>query len=309
MRILVTGGAGFIGSHLVDALLARGDTVRVLDNFSTGHRENLRTATEAELLTGDINDFAMVDRASTGVDCVYHLAALTSVQRSVEHPMESFTNNTLGTFNVFEAARRRGVKRLVYASSAAVYGENPNLPLREAETPDPLSPYALDKVYAEQLAAVYARRYGLDATGLRFFNVYGPRQDPASMYSGVISIFVARLLRGAPLTVFGDGEQSRDFVYVGDVVRAAVTAGSCDLEGARVFNIAGGRAVTLRSLIATLEKILSVGATLEHMPSRPGDIRHSLASIDAARSLLDWQPECGLEQGLRHLCAGETRSG
>ncbi|HIQ02466.1 MAG TPA: SDR family NAD(P)-dependent oxidoreductase, partial [Anaerolineales bacterium] len=250
---LVTGGAGFIGSHLVEALVARGERARVLDDFSTGRWENLAAVTgQVEVIEGDVRDRAAAARAVDGVEVVIHLAAIPSVQASVEDPQRVMAVNCTGTLNLLEAARAAGVRRFVFASSAAVYGDQTDLPLREDLPPDPLSPYAASKAAGEALCRAYFASYGLPTVVLRFFNVYGPRQDPRSPYSGVISIFVERMRQGLPPVIYGDGEQTRDFVYVGDVVEAVVRAAEREEAVGEVFNIAGGRQTSVLELVKVL---------------------------------------------------------
>ncbi len=302
---LVTGGAGFIGSHLVRALLHGGARVRVLDNLSGGSLDNLAEVAHAvEIIQGDIRNVAQVRKAVDGVDGIFHLAALVSVPRSVEHPEESFSNNVTGSFNVFEAARLAGNIPVVFASSAAVYGDNERLPLSENETPRPMTPYACDKHYAETLATTYAESYGLSSTGLRFFNVYGERQDPASSYSGVISIFIDRMLQGKPLQVYGDGEQSRDFVYAGDVADAMIRAMQCCCAGFSRFNVGSGTRITINELIELLTRLHGKSAeVVRYLESRSGDIVHSQADILAIRKAIGWQPMTSNEAGLARLMA------
>ena len=254
-----------------------------------------------EVIEGDIRQPAVVAQAVHAVDGVFHEAAMVSVPKSVEQPDLSFDINVKGTFNVFEAARKAGVKRVVYASSAAVYGNNDRLPLAETETPKPLSPYGLDKLYNEQLGALYQSLYGREMFALRYFNVFGPRQDPKSPYSGVISIFVDRLKAGEDPTIFGDGEQTRDFVYVGDVVRANLLAMFGEYRGFRVFNVGSGRKTSLNELFAYLKEITQSPATPRYAEARVGDIRHSLANISAIQKELIYTPDFSLAEGLRAL--------
>ncbi len=310
MRLLVTGGAGFIGSHLVERLLAEGHTVRVLDDFSTGRRENLAFATPGaalEVVTGDIRDARVMADAVAGMDGVFHEAALVSIPRSVEAPELSSDINALGTVRVFDAARRAGVRRIVFASSAAVYGDTATVPVGEQAPTVPVSPYGLDKLYAEQAAALQHALHGLAAVPLRYFNVFGPRQDPASPYSGVISIFVARLLAGAPITIFGDGEQTRDFVYVADVVEANMLAMFQSYGGPSPLNVGGGGRTTLNALAATLGEILGVTPAITHASPRAGDIRHSGADITAIRAALGYAPRWTIRAGLDALVGAHRR--
>jgi nucleoside-diphosphate-sugar epimerase len=304
MRFLVTGGAGFIGSHIVERLLGDGHAVRILDDFSTGRRENLtfaRPGMPVELVEGDIRDAKTVAGAVTGVDGVFHEAAMVSVPRSVLQPELSCDINALGTARVLDAARVAGVRRVVYASSAAVYGETTAQPLSEREPPRPVSPYGLDKLYTEQLGALYHALHGLETVPLRYFNVFGPRQDPSSTYSGVISIFAARFLAGEAVTIFGDGEQTRDFVYVADVVEANVRAMLGPYAGPRPFNVGGGGVTTLQTLAAMIADIAGVRPRITYAPSRAGDIRHSQADISAIKASLGFIPQWTVRSGLEAL--------
>jgi nucleoside-diphosphate-sugar epimerase len=306
MRVLVTGGAGFIGSHLVERLLAEGHTVRVLDDFSSGRRENLvfaRASPALDVVAGDIRDARTVRDAVADVDAVFHEAALVSVPRSVEAPELSCDINAHGTARVLDAARRAGVRRIVFASSAAVYGDTSRLPVSERDPVRPLSPYGLDKLYTEQLAALHHALYGLEAVPLRYFNVFGPRQDPSSAYSGVISIFVTRLLAGAPLTIHGDGEQTRDFVYVADVVDANMRAMSGRYVGPAPLNVGRGGRTSLNALAAMLGEIIGVTPAITRAAPRPGDIRDSEADITHIREALGYEPRWTVRAGLEALVA------
>jgi len=306
MRVLVTGGAGFIGSHLVERLLVEGHAVRVLDDFSSGRRENFAFAKPSaalEVIEGDIRDAHSVETAVAGVDGVFHEAALVSVPRSVEDPELSCAVNAHGTVRIFDAARRARVRRIVFASSAAVYGDTATLPVTESEPVRPLSPYGLDKRYTEQLAVLHHALYGLETVPLRYFNVFGPRQDPSSPYSGVISIFVSRLLAGAPITMHGDGEQTRDFVYVDDVVQANMRAMFAPYAGPSPFNVASGSRTTLNALAALLGEIIGVEPSIVRGPARAGDIRHSAANISAIRRALAYDPRWTTRAGLEALVA------
>lgn len=303
MRFLVTGGAGFIGSHIVEALLRRKHQVRVLDDFSTGKRENLPNHPDLEILEGDICETHAVSTASAGVDGVFHEAALVSVPKSVENPHYSFEVNARGTFNILRGARDAAVQRVILASSAAVYGDSTELPLVESLPPRPLSPYGLDKLSGEQMGRLYSSLYGQEILALRYFNVFGPRQDAASPYSGVISIFVDCLRTGRAPTIFGDGEQTRDFVYVGDVVDANLRAMFSDYSGFRVFNVAGGHPTSLNDLFRELQKLTGTSVTPTYAPSRAGDIRHSLADISLIQRELGYAPAFTLSEGLRLLIA------
>ena len=301
-RWLVTGGAGFIGSHLVEALVANGEQVQVLDNFSTGRWENLSAVRDrAEVIEGDVRDPQAVRRAINGVEVVAHLAAVVSVERSLQNPQETMDVNTEGTLNFLEAARRVGVSRFLFASSAAVYGDHSELPLREDLPLRPLSPYAASKVAGEALCHAYRAAYGLPTVILRFFNVYGPRQDPHSPYSGVISIFVGRMLQGLPPIVYGDGLQTRDFVYVGDVVAALIRAGEGDGAAGAVVNIARGEETGVLRLVTLLNQALGTALEPEFAPPRAGEIRRSAGDPRRAQAVLGWQPTVGLAEGLSRL--------
>ena len=306
MRFLVTGGAGFIGSHLVERLLADGHAVRVLDNFSAGHRDNLAFAKPGallEVIEGDIRDATAVEGAVAGMDGIFHEAALVSVPRSVELPELSCDINAHGTARVLDAARRAGVRRVVYASSSAVYGDTTTLPIPERAPVQPLSPYGLDKLYTEHLGALHHTLYGLETVPLRYFNVFGPRQDPSSPYSGVISIFVTRLLAGGPLTIYGDGEQTRDFVYVADVVEANMRGMLGRYAGPAALNVGGGSRTTLNGLAAMLGEIVGVTPRVVHAAARTGDIRHSQGDIAAIGAALGYAPRWTVRDGLEALVA------
>lgn len=298
MNILVTGGCGFIGSHVVDALIARGDAVTVLDDLSSGRRENLNPA--ATLAVGDVADSALVTRLVQQSDAIIHLAAIASVQRCEAEPERTARTNVTGTENIFKAVGTRQIP-VVYASSAAVYGDNPNLPLAESTRPQPLGNYGEQKLENERIAARFA--YAVPSTGLRFFNVYGPRQDPRSPYSGVISIFAARAKAGEPLTFFGDGEQTRDFIYVGDIVRLILAALAHATTGARVLNGCTGRATHLNQLAARIGEALGKPITATHAAARTGDIRHSLGDPSLAQASLDFEASTTLVDGLKALVA------
>lgn len=297
---LVTGGAGFIGSHLVEGLLARGYQVRVLDNFATGRRENLaHVKDKIEVIEGDMQNLTTVRTAMRRVDLVFHQAALPSVERSVKNPLESNAVNTLGTLNVLLAARDANVKRVIYASSSAVYGNTPTLPKDEAMTPDPLSPYAISKLAGEHYAKIFKQLYGLPAVSLRYFNVFGPRQDPTTQYAGVIAKFTTCALEGKPYPVFGDGEQSRDFTYVENVVLANLAAAEVELKDAPVLNIAYGSRTTLNQIIAMLNELTHQKLAAHYGPERAGDVRHSQANIERAKETLDYAPPVDVREGLR----------
>lgn len=300
MRFLVTGGAGFIGSNIVEELLQRGEQVRVLDNFSTGKRENLAAFQEhIELVEGDLRDLATVRRAVAGMDYVLHQAAIPSVPRSVDDPLENDLVNVVGTLNLLVAARDAGVKRVVFASSCAVYGDDPILPKREDMLPQPKSPYAASKLAREHYCRAFSEVYGLETVALRYFNVFGPRQDPASDYAAVIPLFVTRLLRGQAPTIHGDGLQSRDFVYVANVVQANWLAATTPGIAGRVFNIAYGKRCTLLDLSDILNDILGTRIAPLHDDPRPGDVRHSQADISAAQRALGYRVVVDFAEGLR----------
>ncbi|MGH8502889.1 MAG: NAD-dependent epimerase/dehydratase family protein [Gammaproteobacteria bacterium] len=311
-KVLVTGGAGFIGSHSVDALLAKNIPVRALDNLSSGRRENLPLGhPRLELMTGDIRDAAQVKLAMQGCSHCLHLAAQVSVTQSLAEPRASADTNVLGFVTVLEAARAARMRRFVYASSAAVYGDPHELPLTEDAGLDPLSPYGLEKLINERYADLYRRLYGLSAFGLRYFNVFGPRQDPQSPYAGVIALFAKRLESGQTLTVFGDGQQTRDFVFVGDVARTNVAA--LENEAAGICNVATGHSVSLLTLIDTLGRLYGAEPEIDFLPPRHGDIQRSAADPSHLHRLLGIRAGTTLEQGLRTLlpdgafCPPETR--
>ncbi|MEO8714104.1 MAG: NAD-dependent epimerase/dehydratase family protein [Acetobacteraceae bacterium] len=297
---LVTGGCGFIGSHLADALLARGHAVRVLDDLSSGKRSNIPDA--AELIVGNVSDAATVARALHGVDGCFHLAAIASVDRCNQDWPGTHRVNLSGTIAVLDAARKAAIP-VVYASSAAVYGDNPALPLAEDALTRPLSAYGADKLGCELHARAAGLVHAVPTTGLRFFNVYGPRQDPLSPYSGVISIFCERLRAGRQVTVFGDGGQTRDFVFVADVVRALLAGLRAASREARVFNVCTGRATSLLDLVATLARTLGVSPDILFGPERPGDVRASLGDPKAARAALGFTAETRLPEGLASTLA------
>jgi len=300
-KTLVTGGAGFIGSNLTEALLRKGHEVRVLDNFSTGKRENLifdEAYSTLQIIEGDITQPLLCQSAMRGVDTVFHLAALPSVQLSVDDPFTSNRVNVEGTLNVLIAAKGAGVRRVIYASSCAVYGNTPALPKQEDMTPCPPSPYALQKYIGERYSRLFSDLYHLETVSLRYFNVFGPKQDPASVYSAVIPRFIVALLHpGAPV-VFGDGEQSRDFVYVGDVVRANLLAMSRGPLKGDVINVASGKAFSLNQLLSLLSEILQRKIPAVYQASREGDVRHSWGDIQKARQVLSYEPRIGIKAGL-----------
>ena len=298
---LVTGGAGFIGSHIAEALVKRGDRVRVLDNFMTGKRENLMHLTgKIEFIEADIRDYAATRQAMENVNVVFHEAAIPSVPRSVADPQLSHDVNVNGTFNVLMAARDAGVKRLVFAASSSAYGDTEVLPKTETMTPNPLSPYAAAKLVGELYCQTFTRVYGLETVALRYFNVFGPRQDPTSPYSGVISKFTTALLANETPTIFGDGEQSRDFTYIANVVDANLRAAESPDAVGHVMNLGIGERITLNQLLAELQNVIGTNLKPEYKETRAGDVRHSLADISRAETLLGYRPLVGLAEGLKH---------
>ncbi len=299
---LVTGGGGFIGSNIVEELLRRGENVRVLDNFSTGKRENLLPfLNKVELVEGDIRSYHIVRAAVEGVDFILHQAALPSVPRSINDPLTTNEVNVVGTLNILNAAKDVGVKRIVYASSSSIYGDLETMPKTEEMLPKPLSPYAVSKLAGEKYCQVFTRLYGLETVALRYFNVFGPRQDPTSQYSAVIPKFVKMIQHGDPPTVFGDGEQSRDFTFVQNVVHANLLACGEGLEelSGEVFNIAYGKRVTINNLVKRINRILGTEIQPTYANPRPGDVKHSLANIGKARQFLGYEPEIDFEDGLK----------
>ena len=297
---LVTGGAGFIGSNLVDELLRRGHRVRVLDNLSTGRPENLAAVRERiDFFNADICNLETIRPCFAGVDYVLHLAALPSVPRSVADPISANRVNIEGTLNVLLAAREAGVKRVVFAASSAAYGDNPILPRVESHEPRPLSPYALTKVAGEYYCQIFTRLYGVEAVALRYFNIFGPRQDPHSQYTGVLSKFITAYIKGTTPTIFGDGEQSRDFTYIDNVVDATLRACIAPDAPGKVINVGVGGRFTLNQTIALLDQIFGKQVTPRYDPPRSGDVLHSQADISLARQLLGYEPKVPYEQGLR----------
>jgi nucleoside-diphosphate-sugar epimerase len=301
---LVTGGGGFIGSHLVDALLARGDVVRVLDNFSTGKRENLQHNIEKiQLLTGDLRDSEVLKEAVQGVDFIFHQAAFVSVPQSMEDPDSCFDINVNGTGKLLAAARTAGVKRVVLASSAAVYGENEAAPLSEDEEPDPLSPYAASKSINEIYARLFTKHLGLNVVALRYFNVYGPRQNPASDYAAVVPIFIKILEDEGEPVIFGDGLQTRDFVYIADVVQANIQASESVKAPGKVFNICSGQEISLLDLLEKLSSIYNRKILPSFQEARPGDIYRSLGNPNKARDILEFSSTTSIIDGLDETAA------
>jgi UDP-glucose 4-epimerase len=300
-RMLVTGGAGFIGSHLVEALLKESFQVRVVDNLSTGRRSNLaHLEGDYDWIEGDLTDFETCRRAAEGVACVFHQAAIPSVPRSVREPLSAHASGPTATLNMLEAARQAGARRFIFAASSSAYGETTSLPKSEDMLPRPLSPYAAGKLAGEAYVFTYANTMGLDGVSLRYFNIFGPRQDPSSPYSGVISIFAQRMSQGLRPTIFGDGLQTRDFTYVANAVAANLAAlrSRQPLCGS-VYNVGTGHRISLLELVAAINKILGTNIEPELQPARAGDVRHSQASLDQVREVLAYQPSVGFEEGLR----------
>jgi len=296
---LVTGGAGFIGSHIAETLLDRGESVRIFDNLSTGRQTNLLTLEgRAELLHGDLRDFDAVKVAVTGIEVVFHQAALASVPRSIAYPVESLETNITGTQHVLLAARDEGVRRVVYASSSSVYGNTPILPKQEQMRTRPMSPYAVQKLTGELLCEVFTRIYGLETVALRYFNVFGPRQDPTSEYAAVIPRFLAALLKGLRPIIFGDGEQTRDFTYIANVVQANLLAASSENAIGRAMNIGCGEQISLNKVLQVAGELIGTTVKPEYHDPRPGDVHDSLADISLASLLLDYRPIVGFREGL-----------
>src|SRR5688572_2965317 len=296
---LVTGGAGFIGSHLTEELIRRGEQVRVVDSLITGHRENLAHLTGIDFLEGDLSDLAIAKRAVEGVDYVLHQAAIPSVPRSVEDPITSNRANIDATLNVLVAARDAKVKRVVYAASSSAYGNTPTLPKQEDMPPHPLSPYALQKLVGEQYMQLFTTLYGLETVSIRYFNVFGPRQDPSSPYSGVISVFAKALLDNTAPTIHGDGEQTRDFTYVANVVDGVLRAVKAPAASGRAVNVATGTRISLNQLFASMRELVGSRVDVAYGPPRNGDVKDSLADITLARTLLGYEPLVSFEAGLK----------
>jgi nucleoside-diphosphate-sugar epimerase len=296
---LVTGGAGFIGSHIVERLLSEGERVRVLDNFSTGRRVNIEPfVSRITLIEGDVCNARAVREAVEGADYVLHQAALASVPRSIEDPVGSNEVNVGGTLNLLRAAAGAGVRMFVYASSSSAYGDSEVLPKVETMTPAPKSPYAVAKLSGEYYCRAFSDTYGIPTVSLRYFNVFGPRQDPTSQYAAVIPIFVKALLSGEAPTIFGDGEQSRDFTYIDNVVAANLLACRSGLDGGRVYNVACGERFTLNQLYSRLQNIIGASVEAEYGPTRPGDVKHSQAAIGSIAEELAYKVDVGFEEGL-----------
>jgi UDP-glucose 4-epimerase len=299
LKALVTGGAGFIGSHIATGLVERGDSVRVLDNFDTGNRQNLaHLADKVEIVEGSIVDANVVAEAVKDVDVIFHQAALASVPRSVNAPLDTNAVCVTGTVNVLEAARKAGVRRVVYAGSSSAYGNDPTPSKNENIVPVPVSPYAAAKLAAEGYCRAFTATYGLETVTIRYFNVFGPRQDPNSEYSAVIPIFVSLMLRGKQPTVYGDGLQSRDFTFVSDIVRGNLLAADAKDVAGHVINVATGTQFTLLDLIAAINKVLGTQIEPIFADPRPGDVRESLADITLARKLLGFEPAVSFDEGL-----------
>lgn len=307
---LVTGGAGFIGSHLVQRLLDEGHRVRVLDDFSTGRRENLAAVEGAiELIVGDIREPQTCQAACRGVELVFHVAARASVPRSVADPRAANEVNVTGTLNMLLAARDAGVRRFIYSASSSAYGDTPTLPKVETMRPAPRSPYAVSKLAGEHYCSVFWEVYGLQTISLRYFNVFGPRQDPRSDYAAVIPAFVTRMLRGQPPIVFGDGTQSRDFCYVDNVIDASMLAARVPQTCGQVLNIACGQRISLREIIDMLNDLLGLRLEPHYRDPRPGDVKHSLADISAARALLGYEPRILFPEGLKRTVEWYRQAG
>jgi UDP-glucose 4-epimerase len=300
-KYLVTGAAGFIGRSIAAALLARGETVRGIDNFSAGKRSNLVGLESMEFIKGDLADPAACAQACAGVEIVFHEAALASVPRSVEDPVATNVNCIDATLNLLVAARAAGVRRVIYAGSSAAYGDAPTLPKHESMLPDPISPYAVAKLAGEHYMRAFTRVYGLETVVLRYFNVFGPHQDPISHYSGVLAIFCRRMLSGEPITIYGDGGQSRDFTYIDNVVHANLLAAAAPAKkvSGQMMNTATGSSITLNEIFEILRQLTGYSGTPAYAPPRTGDVRDSLADIQLAQELLGYKPTVDFREGLR----------
>ena len=313
MKVLVTGGAGFIGSNLVRHLVERGDDVRVLDNFSTGSRRNLEQL-GVEIVEGELRSYERVQNAVRGTEIVFHLGALGSVPRSVQDPLTSNAVNVEGTLNAMLAARDEGVRRVVFSSSSSVYGSKRELPVNESLAADPISPYGVAKLAAERYCVSFSRVYeSLETVVLRYFNVFGPRQSPLSQYAAMVPLFITAIAAGEPVTIFGDGEQSRDFTYVANVIDATVRAAGADGANGRIFNIAAGSPASVNAVADAIGRILGKPVERCFAPPRPGDIRDSWADLKAAKETFGYEPTVDLEEGLRrtieHLVSSDRMLG
>lgn len=299
-KFLVTGGAGFIGSHLVERLVRDGEGVRVLDNFSSGKRQNLEPfGSKVEIIEGDLRNPDDCRRACSGVSIIMHEGAVPSVPKSVEDPLTSHQANVDGTFNLLMAARDAGCKRVIFAASSSAYGDQPELPKHEKQKPDPLSPYAANKLFGEYYLRVFSLCYGLETISLRYFNVFGPRQDPKSQYAAAIPAFVTAILHNEPPTIYGDGEQTRDFTYIENVVHANLLAAKAPKTNGEVINVACGESVTVNQIIAAINQLLGKQVKAKYVDTRPGDVKHSLADISLAKRLIGYEPLVDFEEGLR----------
>lgn len=302
--VLVTGGCGFIGSHLVHALLARGDQVRVLDSLTTGRTDNLGdAASRVDLFRGDLNDQPLLERSMNGVELVFHEAALASVPRSIEDPLATHTACATGTLSVLNAARLARVRRVVYAASSSAYGNQPKPLKSEPDLPSPLSPYAAAKLAAEHYCEAFYHSYGLETVSLRYFNVFGPRQDPNGPYAAVIPIFARKLLSGEAPTIYGDGLQTRDFTYIDNVVQANLLAASVPAAAGLTINVGSGQGATLLDVFALLQSVIGTSITPQFAPVRTGDVRNSLADISLARQVLGYVPQVDLKTGIERTVA------
>jgi UDP-glucose 4-epimerase len=300
MKVLVTGGGGFIGSNLARALVERGDDVRVLDNFSTGNRANLaELANELEIVEGELRSYERVHAATRGIEVVFHQGALPSVPRSVQDPLTTSAVNVEGTLNVLLAARDEGIRRVVFASSSSVYGNSNELPRVETQNPDPISPYGVSKLAAERYCVSFARVYPLETVALRYFNVFGPNQDPTSQYAAVVPRFITAIADGQAVPIYGDGKQRRDFTYVANVIEANLLAADARDVNGTVLNVATGRATTVNELADAIGSMLGLPVEREAYPERTGDVRDSWADVTRTRELLGWEPRIALDEGLR----------
>jgi UDP-glucose 4-epimerase len=304
MKFLVTGGAGFIGSNIVEELLKHGYSVRVIDNFATGKRENLKDfEKDIELIEGDIRSYHTVNHAMKGIDIVLHQAALPSIPRSINDPITSNEVNVMGTLNILDAAKNAGVRRIIYASSSSIYGDDPELPKHEGMLPNPLSPYAVSKLAGEKYCQVFSRLYGIETVILRYFNVFGPRQDPNSQYSAVIPKFIKLISNNQQPTIYGDGTESRDFTYVSNIVEGNILAATKDIESGLVMNCACQEQITLNELVTELNKILDKNLEPTYTAHKLGDIKHSFANIDLISEKLHYKPLVNFKEGLKKTLA------